>query len=984
MERDPVAASFGELLRRCRIQAGLTQEALAEAAGMSARGISDLESGRRTRPRRYTVDSLMKALGAGPVERQSLLALAGYRKTGTARAQLPSGGFLGAVPIGPLLGRETEQRRMMTAIESVLAGEGRLVLLTGEAGVGKTRLAQEAMLALHARGILTISGACYASSQGAPFRPFLPVLDRLYEAAPETVRAAIPADWPLLSHLLPDRALPSPRRQPDQDSLTRTVIGFIRAMADHGALAILLDDLQWADGASLSVLPQLARSTRDTGVFLLGTCRDLDGETFREDVALELHREGLVEIVPLKRLTAEPAAALLAASIGCLHVPLPLRDWLYQRTDGNPFFILELVRELTDDGVLGVAHGEVFWEPPAHFEVPTTVRALIAQRLRRLPHAAQEVLCRASILGARFSLDLLFAISGAAEEETIAALEGGEEVGLVRRTGHMNYAFNHALTHETLYRLLPRHRRRVLHLTVARRLESLPPDRQRARAGEIAHHWAEGGELAPAYRYRILAGEYAMSLFAPADAEHQYRAALQIANQIGDWAAEMDAAEHLGHVLSLMGRYEESLAVLRPLEVGYRAVGDLVGLARVTTLMGRVHGWHGTANEGIATIEPLLGLTMDGGDRELAALHIELARLYFFSGRYQDQLRTVERGIALAQRSGDRRLEAEGEIRRGVALDKFGRHAESIAVTRSVIPLIEGTGDVDTLIRALHNLAWTQKVVGELRAARANQERALALSRQTCADAAGTAFEEVAAGDILFLMGRWVEARECLSRAAALVAELPNTWFTVYPTILRGRMAVAQGKSDEVRESLAACIETARERGDLQAARLAAPVFAEAEIAGGSPENAARTLRPLLDPPGCESDGVPLLPALAHACLQLNDLTAAGEAAREAVRRSRAEGSRLYLVDALRILGMVAATEGACDAAEEALTEALQVARDIGYPYAEARAAAGRGAIAQGRGQRDVAQRYLTEAATIFAQLGVDAAVDEVGACGGR
>ncbi|HLJ80577.1 MAG TPA: adenylate/guanylate cyclase domain-containing protein, partial [Ktedonobacterales bacterium] len=199
---------------------------------------------------------------------------------------LPIGGFLGALPSGPLVARDVELSQVHDATEAVMHGSGRLVLLTGEPGIGKTRLAQEVTLAVRNRGFLVATGRCYEPEQAVAYYPFLEALAVAAEAAPSSLRATLPRRWPDVLRLIPDgrpdeggpqateRAVAG--GQEEQQRLFWAVTGFVRALADHRPVALLFDDLHWADSASLALLQHLARHTRAARVLLLGTYRDVE------------------------------------------------------------------------------------------------------------------------------------------------------------------------------------------------------------------------------------------------------------------------------------------------------------------------------------------------------------------------------------------------------------------------------------------------------------------------------------------------------------------------------------------------------------------------------------------------------------------------------------------------------------------------------------------------------------------------------------
>jgi len=266
---------------------------------------------------------------------------------------LPIGGFLGSLPSGPIVARDEEMAAILAAVDTVWDGTGQLVLLGGRQGIGKTRLAQEATLVAHKRGFLIATGRCYEPEQGVPFFPFHEALAMAYSAAPSTIRFQIPRRWPQMAPLLPEQITaptPDPSADPseEQQRLIRAVSGFLSAIAQERPVALLFDDLHWADEASLRLLTHLARQTRSRRVLILGTYRDTE---LRRDHPLdqalrELVREHLVERVAVRRLTAEGTAAMVAATVGEVETSEEFVEFVHRRAKGVPFFVEEILRAL--------------------------------------------------------------------------------------------------------------------------------------------------------------------------------------------------------------------------------------------------------------------------------------------------------------------------------------------------------------------------------------------------------------------------------------------------------------------------------------------------------------------------------------------------------------------------------------------------------------------------------------------------------------
>ncbi|MDQ6670742.1 MAG: AAA family ATPase, partial [Chloroflexota bacterium] len=567
-------ADLAGLLRRHREAVGLTQEELAERAGLSARGVSDLERGLRGNPYPATLRRLAVALDLAPEERAALLAaphanLAAESSDLTPASSRPAeGAYLGARPLFRLVGREREQAEVTDAFEAALAGSGRLLLLSGEAGIGKTRLAQELAALASRRGCLVATGRCYEAQLGVAFYyPFMEALATVYAAAPAELREALPERWPYLQRLLPDifpvAIQPTSEAADQLHRLLRAVTGFLHGCAARAREVLLLDDVQWADHASLDLLLYLVRHTRSEPLLIAATCRELgpgSGQGLRRAL-VDLQREGLPQRVRLQQLSRSATGDLLAERLGAGGLSAELLDLIHGATEGNPFFAIEVLQTLRARGRL-VQAGQRWVSQPGEFvSAPDTVRESILERHAHLSPTAAAAIDAATALGPAFLVEELAAVTGLDEDAVKDALVEAARAGFIRlpagpatrSASDDSYAFVHGLSHQALYERVPPHRRRRLRLRAAEVLKQLRPTLRARRAAELARHLQLADEPAQAVPYVLLAGDQAEALFAHHEAAQHYRAARHLAAELGDRAAEAQALLGLGRSLLAAG-----------------------------------------------------------------------------------------------------------------------------------------------------------------------------------------------------------------------------------------------------------------------------------------------------------------------------------------------------------------------------------------------------------------------------------------------
>lgn len=895
------------------------------------------------------------------------------QETDTPRERpLPIGGFLGALPSGPLVARDAELHQVLSVIDAVAGGSGRLVFLRGEPGIGKTRLAQEVTLHLRNRSFLVASGRCYGEQEAIPFYPFLEALGTMYTAAPASIRADVGRRWPYLFRILPNVSRPSSvsssEGKDEQERLFWAVTGFLRAIAEEVPLALLLDDLHWADSTSLALLQHLARHTRAYRVLLLGTYRDVEvGRQHPLERALrDLGREQLVEGVHIRRLEREGTAALIATTFGEDELSVEFSELVYQQTEGNPFFTQEVLRALVERGDIYRQDGRWERREVQEIEVPESIRSAIGERLSRLSEEAQAILCEASVFGQTFGFDQLQALGQRDEEEVEAALETATAAGLLRVAENDVYAFNHALTQQVIYTELSPRRRRRLHKAAGEALERLPQRTREERAAELAWHFLDGEDAERALSYAVLAGDRAEAVFAHAEAERHYRTGVQLAREMGNASAEAQALEKLGAMFAIVGRYDESLEVLEQAIPLYRATGNADAETRVLGHVGRVHWRRGTPQEGIARLEPIVEkLGPDVLSRGYAECYIALAHLFFASGKYREQLRAAEKASDLARLLGDDQLLGEAQLRRGNALLKLGRQ-DGLHVLERAVPLLEASGDLVNLAITFVNLAAAYDGSGEFDRCRRYLERAVELTRQT-GDLAEMAFALAQIGEVMFTQGEWKQARTTVEEALAITRRTETFWKAAYPPLAMGEVCVAQGRWQEASAYLEECIAIANRSPDLQALRYAHGCLAERDLMNGQPEAAVARLEPLTGEEG--EDVFRILPTLATAYVAIGDVARASQIATEAVEWARAQDVRPLLADALRAKALVLTQQKQWPDALETLEEGLSLTRAMRYPYAEARMLYAYGIMYAHKGEPKEERQRLEEALVIFRRL---------------
>ena len=579
----------------------------------------------------------------------------------------PLAGALATVYVG----RDELRTRLAEEWQTARAGTPRTVLLAGEPGVGKTRTAAELSRAAFADGALVLFGRC-DEALGVPYQPFVEALAHYVEHADAPSLGRLPGE---LRRLVPD--LGPSVRSTDQpvasdpaseehrlfEACTSWLVEATRAAG--GGCMFVVDDLHWATKPTLLLLQHVVRGLNDERVPLLVVVTYRDTDVTRShplfDAIADLRRLQGVERLPIDNLTAAEVVGLIEAAAGHeLDEPTHrLAEAVYAETEGNPFFVGEVLRHLIESG--GVRREGDRWvvADPDHVDVPEGVRDVVGRRLNRLSPAANDVLSVAAVVGRDFDVEVVLALVDGTEDVILDALDEGVRSRLVEELETDRFRFSHALVRTTLYEELSATRRRRLHRKVADVLEKLHPDDVRALAHHCTEAGPDGGDLTRALRYTIAAAEEALAARAFADAAARFRSALDLLEDTDDVGSRLWVLARCGLGECLRDQGDPSFREVL-LEASRRALelGDVELVVR--TVLANTRGLVATVSaidpERVELIEQALELIGSDPSPSRARLLAQLASELTFSGEDERRLALVDEAEAMARSLDDDRL----------------------------------------------------------------------------------------------------------------------------------------------------------------------------------------------------------------------------------------------------------------------------------------------------------------------------------------
>jgi tetratricopeptide (TPR) repeat protein len=438
--------------------------------------------------------------------------------------------------LSPILaGRADELTALQGWIQRAYAGAGQVILISGEAGIGKSRLIADARVFAQERGFTVLQGNCFEPDRTLPFAPFLDLLRRIDPNRRAYARPLMPQLLKLVPELaaqFPDLS-PAPAAEPELEKrqLIQTWLSLSTepgdAPASEPARLVIVEDLHWCDELSLEVLLQLARLIRTRPVAVLLTYRSEETPAGLTRLLAQLDRERLASELLLAPLASAHIEAIVRAIFRQSHtVSTEFVAALYEHTEGNPFFLEEALKSLVAAGDIVFANG--YWDRKriSELRVPRTVQLAVTQRASQLSPDAQRVLTLAAVAGRRFDSALLAAITQLSEPALIAAFKELLRAQLVIEESAEEFAFRHALTQQAVYSALLLHERKALHRAIAVALEQVGASAIETRLGDLSWHFYQSGVWDKALDYSRRAGERAQALYSPRAAGEYYTRAI--------------------------------------------------------------------------------------------------------------------------------------------------------------------------------------------------------------------------------------------------------------------------------------------------------------------------------------------------------------------------------------------------------------------------------------------------------------------------
>jgi ATP/maltotriose-dependent transcriptional regulator MalT len=899
---------------------------------------------------------------------------------------------------GVFVGRQQEMGKLKGVLENALSGQGQLLMLVGEPGIGKTRTAQE--LAAHAeiRGARVLWGWCYEEEGAPPFWPWVqPIRAYVQQRDSEQLQSEMGPGAADIAEViskvrdkLPNLEL-APALPPEQARfrLFNSITTFLKGAAQSQPLMLVLDDLHWADKPSLLLLQFLARQLTESQLLVVGCYRDL--ELSRQhplsEVLAQLSRLPVFQRELLLGISQEDTGRFIEMTAG-IRPSAQLVGTIYAHTEGNPFFLKEMTRLLSERGELRAA--EIVG--PEGIRIPQGVREVIGQRLNRLSESCHQTLTIASIIGREFDFRLLRTLSGeTTEDQLLEVIDEALEARVVEGSsgGREHYRFSHALIQQTLAEELSTSRKVRWHARIGEALEGLYGIDGEAHAAELAYHFAQAVTVSgpeKIVQYSLLAGEQALASYAWEEALQHFQQGLASRGVSLEGTEPARDAEEAAMLLGL-GRTQACIAERRYSQDAlaslcrafdyYETTKDIAGI--VVTVESVPRSAFGQSNGFTELLTRALALVQPDSQKAGRLLTLSGAERGRIEADYNGAQVAFGQALALARRIGDVGLEVR--VLAESASTDFAHHRQQGCLEKSlrVISLTSGLDEPRAELHARRYAGTMLLQLGELEESIRHTLASMAPASKL-RDPYSLATACFANEMVFSAKGDWQAARDFGNRGLEASA-----WDTrlLAPRVL---LEYQVGEFSQGAVYLHRLLEVIRQYSGptLAAVSVAQIIPLVVRITGSLDRlDIAQTVAEMVlsSPFAAPFLSLEAKTGLAMAAVVRNDVLAARQGYLALEPYSGTMLSPLISVSADRLLGLLAQTMGQIDQAEVHLGDALAFCRKAGFRPELAWSCYDNSDLLLARdhpGDHDRAMSSLEEALTLSTELGMRPLMERV------
>lgn len=795
-------------------------------------------------------------------------------------------------------------------------------------------------------------------------------------------------------------------------------LGLVRK-AQKEPTILCLEDLQWADPSTLSLMHYVARNTKDCRLLLLGTYRP-------EDIAVKkgnghpltstlksMSQEDLHKMIQLQRLPEEAIGGLLSSMLGDVAFEEKFKVQISRETEGNPLFLIQLVKLLIEEEIIKRDNG--IWklaEDYREVKIPSKVHSVVARRLDRVRHDERRILDYASVVGETFSPSVLVDVLGLEKEQLVEGLSVLEETHTLVHPDNGNYKFDHSRIKEVLYNEIPNELRMEYHSLVGNSIENIHKDNLDSVIGDLAFHYYRCRNEEKALHYLGRAAEEARKEYSNEEAIRFYSEALEFEDEP---EKRIEIYERLGEIFELVGEFRRSIQSFENILETTTEESDIKAMAKAR--IGGSYLKKGDYSEAIRYCEEALNLGGESeSDARAFALH-KLGEVYSLKGDFREALRVFEKGLEIREKTGNQLFIAESQLGIGSSHYRLGDSDKALKHFKRGLEIMERLDNQPGIAQSLNNIGNIHADAGEIGKAHEYYKRSLDI-RKRMGDQYGAAaasynigitatdreesleylnsaterFEKMGAysmiGNCLNSIGNrhlnrgdYVKAEECFKKSLSKMEEIGDDMGTAIALHNLGRMQMARGDYDATLDYHNRSLEIRQRAGDQWGIAFSFDGLGDLYNRMGNYEKGlefhSKSLE-IREAIGNRANMPSNYKNIAEALLNMGDVERALEMCTKGIAIAEEVGSRFFQATGSRVLGMILSQQGEWEKSRSSLEKSISILDEMGDKEQLGESLYQFGLMWKSSGDRQKAELQLEKAIETFEKLGLNRRKREV------
>jgi len=626
------------------------------------------------------------------------------------------------IPTKEMVGRGIELEKIREISKSIFNGKGGVVCISGEIGVGKTRLIQEVAKDAYFQDTLLLSSNLSATTKSIPYFPFREIIRALaYKECKECIKQ-IPEVYQMeITKIVPELSNRAKKMEKgifmvDKYRLFEGIRRFLSIESSKRPLFILLDNIHWADDGSLELLYYLIRSLRESPVFFFLIFRIEESKEGNFQNILQLmSREGLYKEIKLAPLRIADVALMLSLILDA-KPSTRLIDYIFNETGGNPFFIEELVKSLEENNALVWNKEEWVFDENRKVVIPYSLEGVVERKLSMIDSDAHRLIEYASVIGREFNFSLLREITGINEGQLFDLMDEILGMRLLKESGSEQYCFSEDLIREIVYQKISRGKLKRYHQIVGEKLLSLYKRHTNEVVEELANHFYLSGDRKKAVKYSIIAGDRARDAYANKDAIRFYTRAIESLDKtIKNRAVkEIECLKKRAEVLNLIGENKKAILDLKDAIKKSKLMGDKKEEADCLIALSKSYCHTAQYYEAIKKAEIALGIYKDLNDKKGKTNGLnDIGVAHWYLNEYQKALQFSKKALKIAKEIEDPELIAMITGNISIVYWSIGKYRKALEIYQHSLKIIKEIGNLQIEGRALNNIGLIYGTLGK-------------------------------------------------------------------------------------------------------------------------------------------------------------------------------------------------------------------------------------------------------------------------------